>query len=743
MEKTYKITGMHCAACSVGLEKFMSAQPGVNAVQVNIATERMRIDFDESVLPEADIPDRVAKLSFGAEDYVPPEAMAAEERRRLAAEAERAWKRRKRRVIACCCLAAPLIYICLSHLWARGLSLPGFMDCAAHPLVYGLVQLALTVPVLWMGRDFYTGGLPSLLRGQPNMDSLVALGTGSAFLYAVFSLCMIAAGHTEYTDGLFFDSAATVVTLVMLGKTLEARSKDRTGDAIRRLRELTPETATVTRFGTTARIPAAELRPGDIVTVGAGEHFPCDGVVTEGESEADASMLTGESEPVALLPGSEVTGGCVNGDGVIVMTASGVGADSRLAGIVRLVEEAQGRKAPIARAADRVAGVFVPTVLGIAALAAVIWALAGKDAAFVLNIFISVLVIACPCSLGLATPTALLCGTGRAAELGILFRSGEALQALASIDSVALDKTGTLTLGRPEVVALRCAEGADETELISVTAGAEVHSSHPSAGAIRRYAEARGIAPAAITDLQNHPGRGVTGRRGEKNILVGNATLLREAGLPLPETDAGGSVIYCAAGGRLLGRFETRDILRPDSRDAVVALTADGIRCVMLTGDSAAAAQLAAREAGITELRAEILPEDKAAAVESLQAEGRKLAMVGDGINDAPALAAAEVGIAVGSGTDVALESADVVLTGDSLAAVDTAVRLSRAVMRNIRQNLFWAFGYNTLGIPIAAGVLYAFGGPLLKPMFAGAAMAMSSICVVSNALRLKRWRDK
>ena len=734
---------MHCAACSVGLEKFMSAQPGVNAVQVNIATERMRIDFNESVLSPADIPDRVARLSFGAEEYVPPETLAAEERRRLAAEADRAWRRRRRRVIACCCFAAPLIYICLGHLWPRGLPLPGFMDREARPLIYALIQLALTAPVLWMGRDFYIGGLPSLLRGRPNMDSLVALGTGSAFLYAVFSLVMIAAGHTEYTDGLFFDSAATVVTLVMLGKTLEARSKDRTGDAIRRLRELTPETATVTRFGATARIPAGELRPGDIVTVGAGERFPCDGVVTEGESEADVSMLTGESEPVALRPGSEVTGGCVNGDGVLVITAGGVGAASRLAGIVRLVEEAQGRKAPIARAADRVAGVFVPAVLAIAALAAAAWALAGKDAAFVLNIFISVLVIACPCSLGLATPTALLCGTGRGAELGILFRSGEALQALAGIDTVALDKTGTLTRGRPEVTAIYPAPGAEEAELLSVAAGAEAHSTHPAAGAVRRCAGERAVAPAEITQLQNRPGRGVTGRRGEEEILVGSAALLREAGLALPEETGAGSVIYCAAGGRLLGRLETRDTLRPDSRDAVAALKAHGLRPVMLTGDSAAAAEAAAREAGIPELRAEILPEDKAAAVQALQAEGRRLAMVGDGINDAPALAAAEVGIAVGSGTDVALEAADVVLTGEGLAGVDTAVRLSRAVMRNIRQNLFWAFGYNTLGIPIAAGVLYIFGGPLLKPMFAGAAMAMSSICVVSNALRLKRWRDR
>ena len=740
MEKTYKIGGMHCAACAVGLEKFMGTQSGVHSVSVNIATERMNIDFDEGVITPDQIVLGVGKLAYTATDYVPPETLAAEERKHLAEQAQKDWLARRREVIVCGCLAVPLLYISMAHMAGGSLLLPGFMTESAHPFVYGLVQFLLTVPILWLGRAFYTAGIPALVRRQPNMDSLVAMGTGCAFLYAIFSLVMIALGHSSYTNGLFFDSAAIVVTLVMLGKTLESRSKDRTGDAIRHLRELTPETATVTRFGQTAEVPANELREGDIVTVAPGARFPCDGVVTEGRSSADLSMLTGESVPIGLEPESEVTGGSINGEGRIMLTASGVGESSRLAGIIRMVEDAQGRKAPIARAVDKVAGIFVPIVLGIAVVSAVIWAASGKDAAFVLNIFISVLVIACPCSLGLATPTAIMTGTGRGAELGILYRSGEALQIASAVTCAALDKTGTLTEGHPSVKKVD-AYGISEEELVSISASAEEGSAHPVAKAILARAEALGLSIPEAQNARAIPGRGVSADVGGRHILVGNRALLEDNCIFVPDDGVATMVMYCAADDVCIGRIEAVDVIKPDSMRAVKALHSLGLRTVMLTGDNENAARAIAAEAEIDEFRAGILPGGKADAIRNLRAKGEKILMVGDGINDAPALAEADVGIALGSGTDVAIESADVVLTGSSLGLAADAVRLSRAVMRNIRENLFWAFLYNCCGIPFAAGLFYALGGPLLKPMFAGAAMALSSICVVTNALRLKRWK--
>ena len=740
MEKTYKIDGMHCAACAVGLEKFMGTQSGVRSVSVNIATERMNIDFDEGVITSGQIVSDVGKLSYTASDYVPAEVMATAERKRLADQESKEWLAHRRNVIVCGCLAVPLLYISMTHMTGGTLPLPSFMSESSHPLVYGLIQLLLTVPILWLGRAFYTTGIPALVRRQPNMDSLVAMGTGCAFLYAVFSLVMISLGHTSYTNGLFFDSAAVVVTLVMLGKTLESRSKNKTGDAIRRLRELTPETATVTRFGQTADVPADELREGDIVTVAPGARFPCDGIVTEGRSSADLSMLTGESVPVGLGPDGEVTGGSINGEGRIVLRASGVGESSRLAGIIHMVEDAQGRKAPIARAADSVAGVFVPIVLGIAVVSAVAWAIVGKDAAFVLNVFISVLVIACPCSLGLATPTAIMTGTGRGAELGILYRSGEALQTASGVTCAALDKTGTITKGRPSVKKID-AYGMSESELLSIAAAAETGSAHPVAKAIYARAEALGLSIPEAHDARAVPGRGVSAEVGGRHVLIGNRALMEEEGIFIPNDSVVTMVMYCAADGVCVGRIEAVDAIKTESAHAIRALHSLGLRTVMLTGDNENAARAIAVEAGIDEVRAGILPGGKADAVRDLRGKGEKVLMVGDGINDAPALAEADVGIALGSGTDVAIESADVVLTGSSLELAADAVRLSRAVMRNIRENLFWALLYNCCGIPFAAGLVYALGGPLLKPMFAGAAMALSSICVVTNALRLRRWK--
>ena len=739
MEKIYKISGMHCAACAVGIEKFLGAQEGVSSAAVNLATERMTVIFDENKISSEGVIAKTALLGFGAEDYIPPEQRGAEERATEAAAKKKEQRQRNARLIACVALALPMFYICVCHMSGHALPLPGFMSPTAHPGMYGLVQLLLTTGVLILGRRFFTAGLPALLHRQPTMDSLVALGTGSAYLYSLYALIQIWCGRADYTDSLFFDSAATVVTLVMLGKTLEAASRERTGDAIRALRALVPETALVTRYGVSAEIPSEELRTGDIVTVAPGSRFPCDGIVTEGESTADLSMLTGESVPVPLAPGGEVTGGSVNGEGRVVLTVSGTGGDSRLAGIIRLVEEAQGRKAPIAALADKIAGVFVPAVLAIALLSALAWALGGKSAEFVLNIFVSVLVVACPCSLGLATPTAILCGTGRAAELGILFRSGEALQKLASVDCAALDKTGTVTRGELSVTEISAEDGREE-ELLTLAAAAETGSSHPAAAAVRREAEARGLTLPESKNARALPGKGVFAEINGRAVYVGNEVLMEEQGISFARDENKTTALYIAVDGKYAGRIAARDRIREDSAAAIARLQTLGLRCVMLTGDNAGAAESVAAEAGVDEVIANILPGEKSARIEALRAEGRRVCMLGDGINDAPALAAADVGLAMGSGTDIAMESADVVLTGSSLHAAADAVELSRAVLRNIKQNLFWAFIYNICGIPFAAGLVYLLGGPLLNPMFCGAAMALSSVCVVSNALRLRRW---
>ncbi len=744
-EKVFKISGMHCAACSSSIERFMSRQSGVENVSVNLTTEKMNISYDDSCLDTDKICELVAGLSFGAEEYVSADAMARDARKKEEAEKAAELESMKRRVILCICFALPLLYVSMGHM--IGLPLPRVIDPHYAPLAFAVVQLVLTLPVVIGGRNFYINGFGSLVKGHPNMDTLVAIGTFSALLYGTYSLIRIALGDVSFAGNLFFESAAVVISLVLLGKYLEARSKHHTSDAIRALTELAPETATVTRHGETDQVPVSELREGDVITVRPGERFPCDGVVTNGISSADLSMLTGESLPVTLEEGGTVTGGSINGEGVIVFSATKVGGDTTLAQIIRMVEDAQGKKAPIAKIADRVAGVFVPVVMGIALLAAIIWAIAGKDIEFVLNVFVSVLVVACPCSLGLATPTAIMVGTGRGAELGVLYKSGEALQAMAFADTAVLDKTGTVTEGKPRLTSVYAVSNTED-ELLAMCAAAESGSEHPIAKAITEAAKERELSIPHADNITAIPGRGIKAQVGGQQLLIGNATLMEENKIEISAADkaaelenSGCMLMFAACDGRFAGLFGAVDTIKPDSPNAISDLHNNGITTIMLTGDNENAANAIAKTAGIDNVIAGVLPEGKAGEIEKLKAEGRKVCMVGDGINDAPALASADIGAAIGNGTDVAIESADVVLMGSELSALVTALRLSKAVMRNIKQNLFWAFFYNCIGIPFAAGLFYAFGGPLLSPMFAGAAMALSSISVVSNALRLKKFK--
>ncbi len=740
-EMTYKITGMHCAACSAAIERFLGKQEAVDYVSVNLTTEKMLVKFDEAALSAADVVALVEKLGYGCLDQSAADALAAKQRKEEQAAAAKALKMQFREAIIAICFAVPLLYVSMFHM--MGAPLPAFMDMHHSPGIYAIVQLVLTVPIIICGHRFFTSGFPSLFRLHPNMDSLVAVGTTAAFLFSLYVTVRIFLGSPEYVHSICFESSAIVIAFVMLGKALEARSKKRTGEAIARLTELAPDMARVTRNGETVEIPSYELVSGDTVIVLPGERFPCDGIIISGESSVDLSMLTGESHPVNVAAGDEVTGASINLEGKIVFTATRTGSDTTLSQIIRMVEDAQSRKAPIAKLADTVAAFFVPTVIGIAILASIIWALVGKDFEFVLNVFVSVLVIACPCSLGLATPTAIMAGTGRGAELKILYKSGEALQELSRVSTAVLDKTGTVTEGKLSVSQVSPADGFSEDELIRITASAESGSIHPIAKALLLCAEERGLELIASEDSAAIPGKGISTTLGGKTVLAGNKALMEANGIDVGDIagieDA--TLIFTAVDSVFAGLISARDTIKPDSAAAVADLRALGIASLMLTGDNEGSAKNICAQAGIDEYRANVLPGDKAGEVEAVKAKGEKVVMVGDGINDAPALAAADVGIAIGTGTDVAIESADVVLMNGELSGLVTAVRLSKAVIRNIKQNLFWAFFYNCLGIPFAAGVVYALGGPLLPPMFAGAAMALSSVTVVSNALRLRRFK--
>lgn len=744
--KTFKISGMHCAACAVGSEKSISRLPGIISANVNLTTETAVVEYDPALVKFAEIKAAVTMLGFTAVELEDKKAVAEDVLRR---EAEAHAIRR--RVIISVIFAVPLLYISMGHMIWSALPLPAFMSMHKAPLVFALVQLVLTAVILYCGRRFYVVGMRSLFRGIPNMDTLVAIGTGSAFLYSVYNTIRIALGDHMAVELLFYESAAIVVTLVMLGKYLEAFSKGKTSAAIEKLTELAPEKATIEKNGKQLEISTSELTVGDIVLVFPGGRFPCDGTVTEGISSADNSMLTGESLPVSIAEGSGVIGGAINGEGLIKFRADKVGGDTALSQIVRMVEDAQGKKAPIAHLADVISGYFVPAVLIIAVLSAIVWALLGKDAAFVLNIFVSVLIIACPCALGLATPTAIMVGTGRGAEFGILFKSGEALQSAHDLTHIVLDKTGTVTEGKPVLTDISLSGTMEESELLAVAAAAESGSEHPVARAIREAAKNRSLELPTASDISAIPGRGIEATVSGKSVLIGNAALMRERGVDIakliPDAEKyssnGKILMYCSVDGLAAGLFAAADTIKAGSAEAIKSLHKLGLKTIMLTGDNANAAKSIADSVGIDEVVSDILPGDKANEIEKLTQSSMKAAMVGDGINDAPALAAATVGIAIGTGTDVAIESADIVLMSGELSGVYGAVKLSRAVIRNIKENLFWAFIYNCIGIPFAAGVIYAFGGPLLTPVFGGAAMALSSVCVVGNALRLRVFKIK
>jgi Cu+-exporting ATPase len=624
-----------------------------------------------------------------------------------------------------------------------GLPVPAPIDPMMHPLAYALVELALTAPVVGVGYRFYTVGFKALALRSPTMDSLIAVGTSAAVVFSVVHVVKIAGGDAMAVESLYFETAGVIITLILLGRSLEALSKGRTSEAIKKLMNLAPKTAFVLRDGAEAEIPVAEVELGDIVVVKPGGQVPVDGTVLEGHSAVDESMLTGESIPVEKQPGDQVCAATLNTNGTLRFAAEKVGQETALAQIIRLVEEAQGSKAPIAALADTVAGYFVPIVCGIALAAGVAWWIGRGDFEFALKIFISVLVIACPCALGLATPTAIMVGTGKGAELGILVKTGEALETARRVTTVVLDKTGTITEGRPEVT-----DVVGEVPL-GLVAAAEQTSEHPLGQAIVRYARDQGVTLGAVGDFEAVPGRGLRATVDGQELLVGNRQLMVDNSVTLGEwadqaealAGQGKTPMLASVNGTLTGIVAVADTVKASSREAVAQLHAMGLQVAMVTGDNARTAAAIAAQVGVDRVLADVLPGAKAAEIVKLQEEGQRVAMVGDGINDAPALAQADLGLAIGSGTDVAIESADIVLIHSDLRDVPTALRLSQRTVRTIKQNLFWAFGYNVLGIPIAAGLLVLFGGPELKPVFAAAAMSLSSVSVLTNALRLKRFR--
>ena len=746
-EETYDISGMHCAACSASVERVTRKLPGVERSDVNLTTEKMTIRYDETKVTPEQIVAKVEKAGFGCT----PHAEKKEAAEQALQDAEAAELRHKQwELITAGVFSLVLLYVSMGQMLPFGLPalpLPDLFSMHTHPVNFAILQLLLTIPVLYCGRHFFTSGFKALVHGNPNMDSLVAIGSACSFAYSVVMTFLISDDPHAYVHNLYYESAAVVLTLVSLGKFLESRNMQKTKGAITALMRLSPDTAILADSGN--EVPTKSLKNGDVVLVKPGARVPADGMVTQGESSVNEAMLTGESLPVEKTAGSEVIGGSVNLNGALYVQVTRTGEDTTLARIIRFVEDAQGKKAPISKTADKVAGVFVPVVMGIAVLAAVAWAIAGQPFAFVLRVFTSVLVIACPCALGLATPTAIMVGTGLGARHGILIRSGEILEITHSVDTVVLDKTGTVTRGEPAVTSVVPYQCGGDT-LLTIAAAVESVSAHPLAAAITAYASSQGLGALPKPEsFENLSGKGLRAVLNGETVLGGNRRLLEEAGVdvtPLLKeaerlSNQGQTPMFFAKGGVLLGLISVADSVKETSAAAIARMKELGIRTVLLTGDNHAAADHIGRLVGVDQVVAEVLPEEKAGVIQRLQAEGRKVMMVGDGINDAPALTQAEGGCAIGSGSDIAIESADIVLMRDDLQDVPRALRLSSLTLRDIKQNLFWAFCYNTIGIPIAAGLLYLFGGPLLSPMFAGAAMSLSSVCVVGNALRLGRAR--
>ena len=709
MKEKFVVTGMTCAACSAHVEKAAGSLPGVNSAVVNLMLGTMMVDYDPQQVTPEQIISAVESGGYGAK-------RASDVKQNVHKEQDAALAKMRRRLVWSIVCLVPLFYISMGHM--MGLPLPGFLT-ASH-LTHAISQLVFCVPILILNRSYFTVGFSQLFRRSPNMDTLVALGASAGLVYSLIEMVRLAAGQASGMPELYFESAGMICALVTVGKYLEERSKGKTTDAISTLLALAPDSAVVKRDGVEVTVPAEDIQKGDIVVVRQGGKIPVDGVVVSGSGSVDESAITGESLPVEKSVGDTVTSATVNQSGYLELEATRVGADTTLSQIVKLMEEASSSKAPISRLADKISGVFVPVVMSIALIAALLWAfVGGQSVQFCLSVGIAVLVISCPCALGLATPVAIMVGTGKAAENGILIKSAQSLELMGRVNTVVLDKTGTVTQGKPRLTDCLAAEGVTEEELLCVAASVEQPSEHPLSRAVTEAAQERHIPLCDVTDFAAVPGGGV------------HAALHGE------------TVLYFAQQGRALGMLAVADTVKPDSAAAIAALKRSGCRVVLLTGDNTQTANAIARQVGVDQVIAQVLPQDKAACVEKLQKGGQLVAMVGDGINDAPALVQADVGLAIGAGTDIAIESADIVLMKSSLADVASAAELSRAVLRNIRQNLFWAFFYNSVGIPVAAGVLYPALGLLLNPMIAAACMSLSSVCVVSNALRLRLWKPK
>ncbi|MBC8060014.1 MAG: copper-translocating P-type ATPase [Clostridiaceae bacterium] len=741
--KTLKIEGMTCAACAKNIERVTKKIPGVVETSVNFATEKLNISFEPAKVRTSDIKKAIEKAGYKA---LEDESNVDIDRETKEKEIKALWNR----FVISTIFALPLLLIAMVPMIAEKLKyeLPAFINPMVHPKIYAILQLILVIPVMITGKKYFIVGFKSLVRLSPNMDSLISIGTSAAFLYSVFAVFQIMfMGNVDYV--MYFESAGVILTLITLGKYLESVTKGKTSEAIKKLMGLAPKTAIIIRDNIETEIPIDEVEVGDIVVVKPGEKMPVDGEVVEGNTAVDESMLTGESMPVEKKVGDRIIGASINKNGSIKYKTTKVGKDTALAQIITLVENAQGSKAPIAKMADIISSYFVPVVIGLALIGALAWYFSGETGVFSLTIFISVLVIACPCALGLATPTAIMVGTGKGAEYGVLIKSGTALETAHKIKTIVFDKTGTLTEGKPKVTDIVTVEGVNEEFLLQLAASAEKGSEHPLGEAIVKGAEERNLELKKVDNFKAIPGFGIEVTIDGNKILLGNRKLMIDSEISLEKledisnklAEEGKTPMYIAIENKISGIIAVADTVKENSKRAIEKLHAMGIEVAMITGDNKRTAQAIAKQVGIDRILAEVLPQDKANEVKKLQAEGKKVAMVGDGINDAPALAQADIGIAIGSGTDVAMESADIVLMRSDLMDVPTAIQLSKKTITNIKQNLFWAFGYNVLGIPVAMGVLYLFGGPLLNPIIAALAMSFSSVSVLTNALRLKGFK--
>ena len=745
-----KIEGMSCAACAKAVERVVKKLDGVAAINVNIATDKASIEYNPLKIKLSEIKRVGENAGYKALDEEKNQFVDEDKIKK-----EKEMKALFTKFIIAMVFSIPLFYIAMGPMVPKPLGpwqVPEIINPMTNTLNYAIIQLILVIPVMCAGYKFYLHGYKSLFSGSPNMDTLVAIGTSAAFLYSLYTTIQIANGSvtTMHHHQLYYESAGIIIALILLGKFFESRSKGKTSEAIKKLIGLQPKTAIIIMNDKEIETPIDEVIVGDVILVKPGEKIPVDGVVIEGSTSVDESMLTGESIPVEKVVGSKVTGASINKNGSIKFKAEKVGSDTALSQIVKLVEDAQGTKAPIAKLADTVSGYFVPIVMTIAVVSALLWWILGnKDLIFVLTIFISVLVIACPCALGLATPTAIMVGTGKGAENGIFIKGGEALELAHKINTVILDKTGTITEGKPKVTDIITANYIAEEYLLQIAASAEKGSEHPLGEAIVRYGVEKNLEFKNLENFKAIPGNGIEVVIDNKNILLGNTKLMNDRNINIDNlknkydslANEGKTPMYIAIDNNIGGIIAVADVVKESSKKAIETLHNMGIKVAMVTGDNKNTANAIASQVGIDIILAEVLPEDKSKEVKKLQEKGDFVAMVGDGINDAPALAKADIGIAIGSGTDVAIESADIVLMKSDLMDVPNAIKLSNATIKNIKQNLFWAFGYNTIGIPVAAGLLYIFGGQLLNPMVAAAAMSLSSVSVVTNALRLRNFK--